>query len=153
MNAEHDPLYGRMPLVAIGFELRHILVLNKRIIESVDIDPDSIHDIIEYTQPKLTAQFDILDSHNDKWRPTQSLQRHSTILIARLALYDQQIMALTQPALMSKQDSFTDASALTQAALPYWDSAAATNYQPEVHVLRSNRATSGVWLGISQKKT
>jgi len=146
MSAEH------IPEAVVTFGLRNILLVNNRSFESADLVPNNIEEIVECVDDDLQRQFTLLEQQDRIWREQQSSHLRPTILIARLALYDQPYMALTRKALISGHNFFTHGSVLTEEALPYWNSASATSYQPEVHHLRgTNSTTSGVWLGISPK--
>ena len=141
------------PETTVTFGLRNILLVNNRSFETPDILPDNIQEIIECVDDDLQRQFAIIEAQDSVWRERQPSRLRPTILIARLALYDQPLMALTRNALLSGHNFFTHGSVLTEEALPYWNSTLATPYQPEVHNLRgTNAATSGVWLGISPKE-
>ena len=128
----------------VTFGLRHILQLNGRPIDSVDISPKQLEVTLEEIDTALQVKFHELELSAERLRPV--------ILLTRLALYDQPYMALTQNALISGEHFFTHASILTEEALPYWHVTAATKYQPQIHNLRSvSNDTAGVWLGISQR--
>jgi len=146
MSAEH------IPETTVTFGLRNILLVNNRSFETPDILPDNLVEIVECVDDELQHQFAVLEAQDNIWRERQPSRIRPAILIARLALYDQPLMALTAEAINSRHHFFTEGKYLTEEALPYWNSALRTPYQPEVHNLRgTNAATSGVWLGISPK--
>jgi hypothetical protein len=138
--------------VRISYRLRNILELNGRSLESVDFSPKALSEVVELIDDDLRAKMADEEAFNREYRPTSSRSLRPVILIARLALEDQPYMALTKHALQSGERYFTHPSVLTEEAFPYWNSVAATDFQPQVHNLRStNNMTSGVWLGISEK--
>jgi len=145
MSAEH------IPEPTITFGLRNILMVNNRAFEAPDLLPDNIKEIVECVDDDLQRQFSIIEAQDSLWREHEASRLRPTILIARLALYSQPSIALTRNALISGHSFFTHGSVLTEEALPYWTSALATPYQPEIHNLRGTNTTSGVWLGISPK--
>ncbi|RWZ78806.1 MAG: hypothetical protein EOT05_03605 [Candidatus Microsaccharimonas sossegonensis] len=138
--------------VNITYRLRNILELNGRSLESVDLTPAALANIITQIDAELSKKMIEEAAFNQEYRPTASRFIRPVVLIARLALEDQPFMALNRRALQSGERYFTHGSVLTEEALPYWNSVAGTGYQPQVHNLRSTDAsTAGIWLGISEK--
>ena len=136
----------------VSFGDRNTLHVNGRIFETPDMAPEQIRTIIEAYEIDILRRFIQLHRQAESWLHTNEIRTRPAILIARLALHSQPSVALTPSALTSKQHFFTDYEALTLDAMPYWRSASATNYLPQVQFVRLPTVEeSGVWLGISEQ--
>jgi len=135
----------------VSFRLKNILELNGRQIESADQDPDAFKPLIEYISDDIKLYMTELEQFDEAYRPTSSRSIRPVVLVARLALIDQQLFALNQHALISKQRHFTHPNVLTEHAFAYWNSINKERFQPQVHVLEgTDTKSSGVWLGVSE---
>jgi len=136
----------------VSYLHRNILQIDNRSLETVDMLPEDLEEIIELFGDDFRLHMPEITAHNEQDRPTTSRFLRPVILIARLALINQPYNALTRQALISRQRHIVHDALLTDEALPYWMSVARTDFQPQVHVLEGHvPAISGVWLGISEK--
>jgi hypothetical protein len=144
---------GMLPEPQISFRLRNILEINGSSLETVDYSPDALGEIVELIDEDLREKMAEETIFDREYRPTATRFLRPVILIARMALEEQPYMALNRHALISRSRHFTHGSVLTLEALPYWNSVVRTNFQPQVHFIRSiDEMTSGVWLGVSEKE-
>lgn len=138
--------------LSVGFRLNNILEVNEHQLETPDLTPAALTDILRYINDDIKAHLNDIERFDTEYRPTSSRFLRPVILVARLALFDQKYNALTQNALISRQRHITHPSLLTEEAFEYWNSVDKESYQPQVHVLHgSDKDSSGVWLGISEK--
>lgn len=137
--------------ITISYRLRNILEINGRSLESADFSPAALGEIVTLIDTDLRDKILQEELFDREYRPTATRSLRPVILIARLALEDQPFMALTRRALQGRNRHFTHPSVLTEEAYPYWNSVALTNFQPQVHFVRStDQTSSGVWLGVSE---
>lgn len=137
--------------ITISYRLRNILEINGRSLESADFSPAALGEIVTLIDTDLRDKMLEEEFFDRMYRPTTTRSLRPVVLIARLALEDQPYMALTRRALQSRNRHFTHPSILTEEAYPYWNSVALTNFQPQVHFVRStDQISSGVWLGVSE---
>ncbi|HEY8886306.1 MAG TPA: hypothetical protein VIM31_02265 [Candidatus Microsaccharimonas sp.] len=136
----------------VSFRLNNILEINNHHLETADLTPVALGDIVSYVDDDIKQHLSDLENFDTQYRPTSSRFLRPVILVARLALFDQQYDALTNKTLISGQRHITHASLLTEEAFEYWNSIDKDEYQPQVHVLSgTDKASSGVWLGISER--
>ena len=135
----------------VSFRLKNILELDGRQIESVDLSPDALRALVTDVDSDIKQHLGEIAQFDHEYRPTSSRFLRPVVLVARLALFDQQYNALTQKALISRQRHFISPEYLTEDATPYWFSVKGAGYQPQAHVVSGpDKDSSGVWLGISE---
>ena len=139
--------------VDVSFRLQNILELNKRSIDTVDLKPSELEEIIDLVGDELQVRFGELRAFDETYRSSSQGSAPPVILIARMALLDQPYTALSRNALIGGVDHGVHENVLSDDALPYWDSVDRDIYDPQVHSLRgTDEASSGIWLGISEKE-
>jgi len=136
----------------VTFRHRNILQIDGRTIETPDIFPHELQEVVDLIDDQLRLHMPEIASEEQVYRPTESRFLRPVILIARLALIDQPYNALTQQALISKQRHIVHSALLTDEALPYWTAVERTQFNPQAHVIEgAPKDFSGVWLGVSEK--
>lgn len=128
-----------MSIERFTFKYGDFLQRNDRTIEAVDISPEYLRHLADQNEDSIRHM----------------LQSTPVVFLARLALRNQDHIALSQRGATGISSTHTHFSAVSETFTPYWSTLSGSSFRPIVRSGISGRgdAIDGTWIGSAHKVT